>query len=123
MNVTTLDVETSYHRKYDDTVSSPFEGDILVSVGYKVNDKPCEYLCFNHNHQKPTKDAKQIFLDPTFGFQHDAPKMKCWGLSETCFGQVLSRWSFCLRAEQSFKVSNKFSKSQQIFIVHGPSES
>ena len=60
MNVTTLDVETSYHRKYDDTVSSPFEGDILVSVGYKVNDKPCEYLCFNHNHQKPTKDAKQI---------------------------------------------------------------
>ena len=58
MNVTTLDVETSYHKKYDDTVSSPFEGDILVSVGYKVNDKPCEYLCFNHNHQKPTKDAK-----------------------------------------------------------------
>ena len=68
MNVTTLDVETSYHRKYDDTVSSPFEGDILVSVGYKVNDKPCEYLCFNHNHQKPTKDAKQILqkvLDET----------------------------------------------------------
>ena len=60
MNVTTLDVETSYHRKYDDTVSSPFEGDILVSVGYKINDNPCEYLCFNHNHQKPTKDAKQI---------------------------------------------------------------
>ena len=60
MNVTTLDVETSYHRKYGDTVSSPFEGDILVSVGYKINNNPCEYLCFNHNHQKPTKDAKQI---------------------------------------------------------------
>lgn len=68
MIITTLDVETTYHEKDNGTVSSPFEGDMLVSVGYKIMEEPCQYLCFYHTEKEPTENGKQILqqaLDKT----------------------------------------------------------
>ena len=67
--ITTLDVETTFDVDADNKItSSPFNGNTLVSVGYKTDDNPVEYLCFYHRDEPPTPNAKKILqnvLDKT----------------------------------------------------------
>jgi len=67
--ITTVDVETSYSVDEDNKKSSsPFNGNNLVSVGYKIDDNPVEYLCFYHRDEPPTPNAQKILqkvLDKT----------------------------------------------------------
>ncbi len=43
--ITTVDVETTFDVDEENKItSSPFNGNNLVSVGYKIDDNPVEYL-------------------------------------------------------------------------------
>ena len=57
--ITTIDVETTFDVDEENKItSSPFNGNTLVSVGYKIDDNPVEYLCFYHRDEPPTPNAK-----------------------------------------------------------------
>ena len=59
--ITTVDVETTFDVDDENKItSSPFNGNTLVSVGYKVDDNPVEYLCFYHRDEPPTPNAKNV---------------------------------------------------------------
>ena len=56
--ITTVDVETTFDVDDENKItSSPFNGNNLVSVGYKIDDNPVEYLCFYHRDEPPTPNA------------------------------------------------------------------
>lgn len=67
--ITTVDVETTFDVDDENKItSSPFNGNNLVSVGYKIDDNPVEYLCFYHRDEPPTPNAQNILqnvLDKT----------------------------------------------------------
>ena len=59
-----IDVETSFEKNSKNTVSSPFFGQKLVSVGYSLfnAEEVClenEYIFFEHNHVEPTPQGFQ----------------------------------------------------------------
>ena len=62
--ITTLDVETSFDvDEKGNKISSPFNGNMLVSVGYKMDDNFVKYLCFYHRDEPPTPNAKKELQD------------------------------------------------------------
>ena len=49
--ILTLDVETTFDVDDEGTItSSPFNDNTLVSVGYKIDDNPVQYLCLSLIH-------------------------------------------------------------------------
>ena len=64
MNVLTFDVETTHVDKPNGGYTPlPYFGNHLVSLGYKKNDEPVEYLFFYHEDREPTPDAFQKFQE------------------------------------------------------------
>ena len=62
--ITTVDIETTFSVNGNGEIkSSPFNGNTLVSVGYKIDDGNIKYLCFYHRDEPPTPNAKNELQD------------------------------------------------------------
>ena len=62
--ILTLDVETTFIKTDKGSDPSPYaEGNQLVSVGFKEDDKPVEYVWFYHADRPPTENNMQIVQD------------------------------------------------------------
>ena len=62
MNILTFDVETTHRPKLNGGYTPlPYFGNQLVSLGYKINDDPVEYLCFYHEEREPTEGGFEEF--------------------------------------------------------------
>ena len=60
VKITTIDVETTFDVDEDGKIkSSPYNHNMLVSIGYKIDDGSVEYLCFYHQQEPPTKNSKE----------------------------------------------------------------
>jgi len=59
--ILTLDVETTSVKHNGGNDPSPYvEGNQLVSIGYKEDDKPVEYVWFYHADRQPTENNMKI---------------------------------------------------------------
>ena len=62
--ILTLDVETTFIKTGKGYDPSPYtRGNQLVSVGFKEDDKPVEYVWFYHSNKEPTPDNMKIVQD------------------------------------------------------------
>ena len=62
--ILTLDVETTFIKTDKGSDPSPYtEGNQLVSVGFKEDDKPVEYVWFYHADRQPTENNMKIVQD------------------------------------------------------------
>ena len=62
--ILTLDVETTFIKTDKGSDPSPYaEGNQLVSVGFKEDDKPVEYVWFYHADRPPTENNMKIVQD------------------------------------------------------------
>jgi DNA polymerase-1 len=64
MNILTFDVECTHKPKPNGGYTPlPYFGNQLVSLGYKINDEPVEYLCFYHEDRDPTPRGFEQFQE------------------------------------------------------------